>query len=173
MSESTTPPQTPRNPSIDPVYAANPHAEVFKFDPTQSERTFLSYDRSPDALMDSSGGELTENKIIIPPFSDFPISIINFHAELMADVYEGNENASEIPARIIHITRQSRIELTQINNMSGEYYSIIRDATVVTNDTGGDMPGVPGGNIDIILYADDRNDLPFGAPAAPAARLRF
>lgn len=172
MSESTTPPQTPRNSYNDPVYAANRNAEVFKIDPTQSGRTFLSYDRSPDALMDSSGGILTPaNKLVIPPFSGFPISIINFHAELMADRYADNENASEIPARIIHITRQSRIELTQINNMSGEYYSIIRDATVVTNDTGGDMPG---GNIDIILYADDPNDLPFaGAPAAPAARLRF
>jgi len=176
MSESRTPPQTPRTSivPVDPVYAANPHAEVFKFDPTQSERTFFSYDRSPDALMDSSGGELTENKIIIPPFSDFPISIINFHAELMADVYEGNENASELPARIIHITVQSRVEPPQVNNMSGEYYFIIRDATVRENNTLGEMPG---GNIDIILYADDRNDLLLAAapaaPAAPAARLRF
>lgn len=172
MSEVVTPPQTPRNLYNDPVYAANPNAEVFKIDRTQSERTFVSYDRSPDALMESPEGILTPaNKLVIPPFSDFPISIINLNVDLMAGIYEDNENASELPARFIQITTASRVEPPQVNNMSGEYYSIIRNATVVINNA----PGyIPGGNIDIILYADDRNDLPFAsAPAAPAARLRF
>ena len=175
MSEVITPPQTPRGtPTFDTVYALNPNAEVFKLDRTQAERTFVSYDRSPDALSQTSRGIITPaNKLVLPQFRNFPIVIVNFNVDLMSGLYENSVSPSEIPARIIHITEQSRIEYTQRNNMSGEYYFVFRNAEVVVDNTEGEMNR---GHIDLILYADDPNDLPFAsavAPAVSATRLRF